>query len=215
MDRIRNNPLPVIFFTVFVDLVGFGILIPVIPLLLANPKSPYYILSGSTNIAEGYILLGFLTAIFPLMQFLAAPILGQLSDKYGRKKILGISLLGTSLSYILFAIGIITKNIPLLFISRAFDGITGGNAPVFVASLVIIVIGVVFNLLYKPSQKINAYPMGKRVIALGIVSYVWLFHRFLHSFEALLLNHGLRILFSLKLVYKKVAQTAKLEKYRE
>jgi DHA1 family tetracycline resistance protein-like MFS transporter len=64
------------------------------------------------------------------MQFLATPILGQLSDKFGRKPLLAFSLLGTCLSYILFAIGIITKNIPLLFFARAFDGITGGNIAV-------------------------------------------------------------------------------------
>ncbi len=133
--RLAQNPLPVVLFTVFVDLLGFGILIPVIPQLLANPRSNYYIFPAGTPAAHGYIVMGYLVAIFPLMQFLATPILGQLSDKFGRKKILAISLAGTSISYIIFAIGIITKNIPLLFASRAFDGITGGNIAVAQAAV--------------------------------------------------------------------------------
>ena len=109
---------------------GLGILIPIVPILLAGPRSPYYILPAGYTVQQGYILLGWLVAIYPLFQFLAAPILGQLSDKYGRRKVLGVSLGGTCISYILFAIGIITKNIPLLFLARAFDGVTGGNIPV-------------------------------------------------------------------------------------
>ena len=133
--RLAKNPLPVVLFTVFVDLLGLGILIPVIPQLLANPASNYYIFAKSVPISHGYIVLGYLAAIFPLMQFVATPILGQLSDKFGRKKILAISLAGTSASYFVFALGIVTKNIPLLFISRAFDGITGGNIAVAQAAV--------------------------------------------------------------------------------
>ncbi len=133
--RIANNPLPVIFLTIFVDLLGFGILIPVIPQLLANPASPYYLLPQGWTIQQGYILLGFLTASFSIAQFFATPILGQLSDRFGRKKILAISLFGTCISYIIFAIGILTANIPLLFLSRIFDGITGGNISVAQAAI--------------------------------------------------------------------------------
>ena len=135
LRHIKANPLPVVIFTVFLDLVGFGILIPVIPQLLANPRSEFYLLPSGLTPSQGYIMLGFLVAIYPFMQFIATPILGQLSDKFGRKKILAISLIGTCLSYLIFAIGIITKNIPLLFLSRAFDGITGGNISVAQAAI--------------------------------------------------------------------------------
>lgn len=132
---LRKNPLKVIFFTVFIDLLGFGILIPVIPLLLADPASKYFLLPANVSIKTGYLILGLLTTVFPLMQFFAAPILGQLSDKYGRRKILFISIFGTFISYIFFAIGIATRNIPLLFVSRAIDGITGGNISVAQAAI--------------------------------------------------------------------------------
>jgi DHA1 family tetracycline resistance protein-like MFS transporter len=133
--KFANKPLPVIFLTIFVDLLGFGILIPVIPQLLANPNSEYFMLPNGFSINQGYILLGFLTASFSIAQFIATPILGQLSDRYGRRKILAISLFGTCLSYIIFAIGIITLNIPLLFLARIFDGITGGNISVAQAAI--------------------------------------------------------------------------------
>ncbi len=134
-QKFSHNPLPIVFLTIFIDLLGFGILIPVIPLLLADPTSPYFLLPKEFDIQQGYILLGYLLAVFPMMQFLAAPILGQLSDKFGRKRVLALSLAGTAVSYLLFAVAIITKNIPLLFIARAFDGATGGNISVAQASI--------------------------------------------------------------------------------
>jgi MFS transporter, DHA1 family, tetracycline resistance protein len=138
MDNIKtrnNKVLFAVIFTVFIDLLGVGILIPVIPQLLANPASPFFLLPAGTSIKQGYVLLGFLIAIFPFMQFLATPILGELSDRFGRKPILAISLLGTCLSYIAFAWGIINHNLLWLFIARGFDGITGGNIAVAQAAI--------------------------------------------------------------------------------
>ena len=133
--KIKGNPLLVVFLTIFVDMLGYGILIPVIPLLLADPNYTFYLLPSGFGLKSGYIVLGYLTAIYPLMQFFATPILGELSDKFGRKPILAISLVGTCLSYLIFALGIVTKNIPLLFLSRGFDGITGGNISVAYAAM--------------------------------------------------------------------------------
>ena len=129
-SNLEHRALPIILFTVFLDVLGVGILIPVIPRLVFTIFQP----AGFT-MSNSLILLGWLTAIFPLMQFLATPILGQLSDRYGRKSVLGFSLFGTSMGYILFAIGILTKNIPLLFGARALDGITGGNISVARATI--------------------------------------------------------------------------------
>jgi DHA1 family tetracycline resistance protein-like MFS transporter len=129
-ERMAGRALPAVLFTIFLDVLGVGILLPIIPQLLGNPHSAYYLLPQGWDFKGGLILLGLLTAIYPFMQFLSTPILGQLSDRFGRKKILGLSIFGTALGYVLFAIGIITRNLPLLFISRAFDGITGGNLSV-------------------------------------------------------------------------------------
>ncbi len=133
--KFKNRPLVVVFLVVFLDLLGYSILIPVVPQLFANPESSYFLLPATFSIQTGYILLGLLLGIYPLMQFFATPILGQLSDRYGRKKILAISLVGTAISYVAFAIAIMTRNVPLLFISRGFDGITGGNIAVAQASI--------------------------------------------------------------------------------
>ena len=128
--KVGSKALPVVILTIFLDVLGVGILLPIIPQLLANPTSAYYLLPQGWTFKEGLILLGWLTAIYPFMQFLATPILGQLSDRFGRKPVLGFSIFGTAVGYVLFAIGILTHNLPLLFFSRALDGITGGNLSV-------------------------------------------------------------------------------------
>src|SRR5258708_39907877 len=112
-NRFKVKPLGILIFTVFIDLLSYGIMIPVIPLLFANPRSKYFLLPPNVPLAHGYILLGLLLASFPLAQFLTTPILGQLSDQFGRKRLLAFSLLGTCFSYIFLAVGILNKNIPL------------------------------------------------------------------------------------------------------
>ena len=128
--KLSGKALPVVISTIFLDILGVGILVPIIPQLLANPRSPYYLLPAGWDFKGGLILLGWLLAIYPFMQFLATPILGQLSDRFGRKPVLSFSIFGTAVGYVLFAIGILTRNLPLLFFSRALDGITGGNLSV-------------------------------------------------------------------------------------
>ncbi len=131
----KRSPLFVLFFTIFLDMLGLGILIPVIPALLANPHSPHYLLAMDTPIATGYILLGILLAFFSFGQFIASPIIGQFSDKFGRKRLLAFSIFGTSIGHALFAVGILFANLPLLFFARLFAGITGGNIVVAQAAI--------------------------------------------------------------------------------
>ena len=129
-----NKRLWFLFLTIFIDMLGVGILIPVIPQLLGEPSSPYYLLTNSQG-DLGLLLLGLLVSMYPLALFFMAPVLGAMSDKYGRKPVLFISILGTAISYFIFAYAIITRNIFLLFFSRIVDGITGGNISVAQAAI--------------------------------------------------------------------------------
>jgi len=98
---------------VLTDVIGFGIILPLIPTI-----------SSKLNISG--LALGLFTASYSLAQLISAPMLGSLSDKYGRKPILVISKAGTVLAYLILAF---TNNYLLLIISRLIDGFTGGNIP--------------------------------------------------------------------------------------
>ncbi len=124
-QKLEGKALPIVLFIIFLDILGLGILIPVLPQLIYELFMP----AGFSR-AESFIMLGWLTATYPLLQFLSTPILGQLSDRFGRRHVLSISLFGTALGYIIFAVGIVMHNIPLMFAGRALDGITGGNISV-------------------------------------------------------------------------------------
>jgi len=106
-----NKPLFTIFMIVFVDLLGFGIVLPLLP-----------------YIAEKYsatpLVVGILGATYSLFQLIAGPLLGRLSDRYGRKKLLAISQVGSAIGYLILGLA---NNLPLLFLARIIDGITGGN----------------------------------------------------------------------------------------
>lgn len=125
----RQKILWIIFLTIFIDMLGIGVLIPIFPMLIV-PNSPFRIIPVSWSAQDGFIMAGWLMASYPLAQFICTPILGQLADKYGRRKILGVSITGTIISYILFAIAIVCNNVPLLFFARILDGCSGGNISV-------------------------------------------------------------------------------------
>jgi len=129
----RRNPVLPVFLTVFIDLIGFSILIPIFPLLIND--TPFRVTPASWSARDGLIMLGFLQAVYPLCTFVAAPILGQLSDRFGRRPVLALSIAGTAIGYAIFAFGISAKAIPLLFLGRAIDGLTGGNIAVAQAAI--------------------------------------------------------------------------------
>jgi len=110
---MNRSPLLVIFITVFIDLVGFGIVIPVLP---------FYV--EGTQFNAGPHMVGLLFMSYSVMQLIFTPILGRMSDKYGRRPVLFFSLLGTSLGF--FVLGFATT-LWMLFAGRIIDGITGGN----------------------------------------------------------------------------------------
>lgn len=121
MASVTKKTLGSLFLVVFLDLLGYGIVVPVVaPLLLGGT-----FLGG--NLAHKEVILGALIAMYPFMQFFAAPFLGVLADRFGRRIPLMLCLIGTAIGYVLFAIGILTGQLWLLFVGRALDGFTGGN----------------------------------------------------------------------------------------
>ena len=108
LDFKRLLPILVI---VFVDLLGLSIIIPLLPLFAAR-------------FSATPLVVGILQASYPLMQFVGAPILGRLSDRFGRKPILIVSQLGTLAGFILLGFA---NTLALLFISRIIDGLSGAN----------------------------------------------------------------------------------------
>jgi len=123
-NRSSRTVLGTLFFTIFLDLVGFGIAIPILaPLFLSS----FAIIPFGVPLSIRAIIYGFVVATYPLFQFFGAPILGALSDRYGRRSILILSLVGTLVGYLLTGIGIMQHDLWLLFLSRAIDGFTGGN----------------------------------------------------------------------------------------
>ncbi len=110
-DKLDFKKILPIFVIVLVDLLGMTIIIPLMPLY-------------ATSFGANPLTIGVLGAMYPLMQFVGAPILGRLSDRYGRKPILLISQLGTFIGFIILGMA---GALPLLFISRIVDGVSGAN----------------------------------------------------------------------------------------
>jgi multidrug resistance protein len=107
------SPLVIIFLTVFIDLLGFGIIIPLLP---------FY--------AESYgadaLTVGLLSTSYSLMQFMFAPVWGRWSDRIGRRPIILVGLLGSCLSYMTLALA---SSLALIFTARIIGGIAGANIP--------------------------------------------------------------------------------------
>ncbi len=107
MDR----RLFVIVLTLVVNLIGFGIMIPLLPLYAES--------FGASELVVGLVI-----ATFSASQLVAAPALGGLSDRWGRRPVLILSLLGTALSFVMLALA---RSVPALFAARLVDGLSGGN----------------------------------------------------------------------------------------
>lgn len=113
-EKPSKLPLLLIFFVVFIDLIGFGIIIPVLP-----------------TVAEQYganpVTVAWLVASYSLMQFFFAPFWGRLSDSVGRRKVLLISLASSTVGYLIWGFA---AGLPMLFLSRLLAGAGNGNIAV-------------------------------------------------------------------------------------
>lgn len=107
------SPLVIIFVTVFIDLLGFGIIIPLLPFYAES-----YGASGFT--------VGLLSTVFSLMQFIVAPLFGRWSDRIGRRPVILFGLLASCAAYVALAMA---DSLALIFAARIVGGIAGGNIP--------------------------------------------------------------------------------------
>lgn len=112
-EKFLTKPLIIIYITVFIDLVGFGIVIPLLP---------YY--SESPTFRATPFEVEIIFAVYSAMQFIFAPVLGSLSDKYGRRPVLFLSIIGSGIGYLFIGFASVLW---MVFAGRIIAGITGGN----------------------------------------------------------------------------------------
>ena len=111
---MKNKPLASIFLIVFIDMLGFGLILPLLP---------YY----AEEFGASDTVVGLLVASYAAAQLISAPILGRFSDRFGRRPVLLISLVGTLLGFLLLGFA---GTLWMLFVARILDGLTGGNISV-------------------------------------------------------------------------------------
>jgi DHA1 family tetracycline resistance protein-like MFS transporter len=144
MFTVVTRPLGIIFLTIFVNLVGFGIIVPLLP---------FY----AETFGASPLTIGLLFAVFSLCQLVAAPALGDLSDRYGRRPVLVFSLAGTVVSFVMLALA---HSLALLFAARIVDGLSGGNvstARAYVADIT------------EPKDRARAYGLIGAAFGLGFI----------------------------------------------
>jgi len=118
----RRPALSFIFFTLALDILGIGLIVPILPRLVQD--------LGGGNIATASSTFGLLAALYSFMQFLCAPLLGSLSDRFGRRPVILASLLGSGLDYFVLAFA---PNLVWFFVGRVIAGVTGANYAAAVA----------------------------------------------------------------------------------
>ncbi|MDP2174700.1 MAG: MFS transporter [Bacteroidota bacterium] len=109
---MNSRPLAIIFLTIFIDLLGFGVVIPILPTLVVH------------DLSQPEFVVGIVGSLAPFMQFLFAPFWGSLSDRKGRRPVILISIVITTIGYIAFSF---ITSIYILIISRILSGIGSGN----------------------------------------------------------------------------------------
>lgn len=124
-----------LFMVLLLDVMGVVLVMPVLTPLILQPDSAT-LLPLSTPVLLRDLCYGIVLALFPLMMFFSAPILGDLSDHFGRKKILLACLIGVALSYLMAGFAIFEGSLSWLMVSRAFAGLAAGTQPIACAGII-------------------------------------------------------------------------------
>lgn len=139
---LTNVSIATLYLIYLFDIASIVIVLVLFSSLIIDPSSQ--MLAAETSLNKRNLILGLLYAAYPITQFLGAPILGELSDRVGRKIIINISTLGTTATFCLSALSILNNNLPLLFLSRLVGGFFAGNASLAQAA--------VSNLVHKENR---------------------------------------------------------------
>ena len=115
-------------------MIGTGMVIPIIPIIFTDPSSHAFLLAGYSKSGQ-YFIAGLVTALFGLMQFIAAPLLGELSDVFGRKRLLTVGVGVLAISQVLFGFGIEIASIGLILLARAVAGLAAANFSIAQAAI--------------------------------------------------------------------------------
>ena len=105
----KKKVLATVFLTILIEVIGFSMIIPILPFMFTDPESSSYVLAPGTSQNVGYLLLGALFSLYSFAQFFANPVFGQFSDKYGRRPMLKGAIFGTGISNFMFAFGFIDR----------------------------------------------------------------------------------------------------------
>ena len=174
----RDSPLISVFLTVVIDLLGFGIVLPLLPLY-------------ADEMHAGHLEIALLFSAFSALQFLSAPLWGRLSDRIGRRPVILVGLAGSVASYLLFGVGAAQGAMGILFASRITAGLFGGTistAYAYIADVTsasergrgMALIGVAFGIGFTIGPVIGGLghkldPMAPGLIAAGLSLFAFLF----------------------------------------
>ena len=121
------------FFAIVIDALGFGLVYPVMAAIFTATHSP--VLTADVSLATRHFYLGVSYMLYPLCMFFGASFMGDLSDNWGRKKVLLVCMLGITISFGLMAMAVVWSSLTLLFLGRALSGLMAGSQPIAQASI--------------------------------------------------------------------------------